>query len=434
MRIRSSRVIGEQTEQTIEQQFPPSPFGKKRNQSLERFVISKRHCLSKDVLSKEEEEKMKILAYVQSEVLNDPTAASQYTDLTIDVDSPYAKRFQTLPMSEVGRRILQTRHYERTFNSSPIKVLDAPDLQDDFYLNLMDWGVNDCLAIGLGSTVYLWNANTSQVTELYNLSPDRVTSVQWSKLGHLLMVGTHRGCLVLFDAQTQQLLRTWSVHLARISSLSWAANVLSSGGKSCTIYHHDIRSSTAYFRMLTGHTQEICGLRWDMENTRLASGSNDNHLMIWDARQSCRVYRFDEHRAAVKALSWSPHKRGLLVSGGGTADKTIKYWNTLKGTMVSSHDTGSQVCNLIWSKLTDEVVSSHGYANHWLSQSNQINIWKSNRNLGTLSGHSSRVLYMSLSPDGRTLVTGAADETLMFWDLFQNVHCCQRTRKMPYLR
>lgn len=32
-------------------------------------------------------------------------------------------------------------------------------------------------------------------------------------------------------------------------------------------------------------------------------------------------------------------------------------------------------------------------------------------------GHTSRVLYLSMSPDGENIVTGAGDETLRFWNL-----------------
>ena len=42
-------------------------------------------------------------------------------------------------------------------------MLDAPALQDDFYLNLVDWSSSNLLAVGLGSCVYLWNALTSKV-------------------------------------------------------------------------------------------------------------------------------------------------------------------------------------------------------------------------------------------------------------------------------
>lgn len=46
----------------------------------------------------------------------------------------------------------------RSINPHPEKVLDAPDLKDDYYLNLLDWSSKDVLAIGLTSTVYLYSA------------------------------------------------------------------------------------------------------------------------------------------------------------------------------------------------------------------------------------------------------------------------------------
>lgn len=42
-------------------------------------------------------------------------------------------------------------------------MLDAPALQDDFYLNLVDWSAQNVLAVGLGTCVYLWSACTSKV-------------------------------------------------------------------------------------------------------------------------------------------------------------------------------------------------------------------------------------------------------------------------------
>ena len=40
------------------------------------------------------------------------------------------------------------------------------------------------------------------------------------------------------------------------------------------------------------------------------------------------------------------------------------------------------------------------------------------KRMATLTGHSYRVLYLAASPDGQTLVTGAGDETLRFWNVF----------------
>ena len=76
----------------------------------------------------------------------------------------------------------------------PYKVLDAPALQDDFYLNLIDWNSDNNLSVGLASCIYLWSAYTSKVTKLCDLGlNDSVTSVIWSQNGPLLSVGTNGG-------------------------------------------------------------------------------------------------------------------------------------------------------------------------------------------------------------------------------------------------
>lgn len=70
------------------------------------------------------------------------------------------------------------------------------------------------------------------------------------------------------------------------------------------------------------------------------------------------MQQYTEHLAAVKAIAWSPHQHGLLASGGGTADRCIRFWNTLTGQPLQCIDTGSQVCNLAWSKHANELVSA----------------------------------------------------------------------------
>ena len=70
-----------------------------------------------------------------------------------------------------SKGLLEFENYGRSrkISKTPFKVLDAPQLQDDFYLNLIDWGASNILGVGLGSCIYLWNAETSKVTKLYDL-------------------------------------------------------------------------------------------------------------------------------------------------------------------------------------------------------------------------------------------------------------------------
>lgn len=75
--------------------------------------------------------------------------------------------------------LLSPRKTPRPVSRVPYKVLDAPDLADDFYLNLVDWGPNNILAVGLGESVYLWNSESGKVDMLTKIEGDQVTSVGW---------------------------------------------------------------------------------------------------------------------------------------------------------------------------------------------------------------------------------------------------------------
>jgi len=303
----------------------------------------------------------------------------------------------------------------RKIGKVPCKVLDAPQLQDDFYLNLVDWSSSNCLSVGLSNCVYLWSACTSRVTKLCDLgADDLVTSVSWTQRGTHLAVGTNRGEVQIWDVGQCRKLRTMTGHRARVGTMSWSGYVLSTGSRDHYILHRDVREQSHYMARLCGHKQEVCGLKWSFDETQLASGGNDNRLFIWNLRSATPVLKFSNHVAAVKALAWSPHQHGLLSSGGGTADRCIRFWNTINNTNLSCIDTGSQVCNLSWSQNVNELVSTHGYS------LNQIIVWKypSMSKVVTLTGHTYRVLYLALSPDGKTIVTGAGDETLRFWNVF----------------
>ncbi|CAN6580764.1 hypothetical protein ACFX13_032931 [Malus domestica] len=298
---------------------------------------------------------------------------------------------------------------------SPYKVLDAPALQDDFYLNLVDWSSHNVLAVGLGNCVYLWNACSSKVTKLCDLGiDDSVCSVGWAQRGTHLAVGTSNGKVQIWDASRCRRVRTMEGHRLRVGALAWSSSMLSSGSRDKTILQRDIRAQDDFVSKLSGHKSEVCGLKWSYDNRELASGGNDNRLFVWNQHSTQPVLKYCEHTAAVKAIAWSPHQHGLLASGGGTADRCIRFWNTTTNSHLSCMDTGSQVCNLVWSKNVNELVSTHGYSQ------NQIIVWRypTMSKLATLTGHSYRVLYLAISPDGQTIVTGAGDETLRFWNVF----------------
>jgi len=49
-----------------------------------------------------------------------------------------------------NRDVVEKKVVRKNLHLSPEKVLDAPEMRDDYYLNLLDWSSKGILAIGLG--------------------------------------------------------------------------------------------------------------------------------------------------------------------------------------------------------------------------------------------------------------------------------------------
>ncbi|KAK3602235.1 hypothetical protein CHS0354_032875 [Potamilus streckersoni] len=307
----------------------------------------------------------------------------------------------------------------RQISTQPDRILDAPELLDDYYLNLLHWSSTNFMAVALGNSVYIWNASTGTIVQLMEIeeADEYVSCVRWVKEGTCLAVGLSEGKVQLWDAGQQKLMRTMTGHSSRIGTLDWNSYICSSGSRSGLIMHHDVRVAEHIVANLSNHTQEVCGLSWSPDGRYLASGGNDNLINIWDASLGSDVlpvHTFTHHQAAVKALSWCPWQPHLLASGGGTADRHIRFWNVGTGSCLNSVDAQSQVCSILWSTEYKELISGHGYSQ------NQLTIWKYPNmiRVADLTGHTARVLCLTMSPDGTTVASAAADETIRLWKCF----------------
>merc|ERR550537_790016 len=253
-------------------------------------------------------------------------------------------------------------------------MLDAPGLAANTHMNLVDWSSTDTLAVCLDNSIYLLRQSTF-ASKLCDLNGDTGTSVSWMQSGTHLAVGTRCGKVLVWDVENGTMCSESRHHQARVGAMAWNGNILSTGSRDQSIHHWDIRSQGNVTRKLDGHQHEVCCLKWSYDGQQLASGGKDNKLLIWNLQSQQPVMKLRDSQAAVKAVTWSPHQRGILASGGGKtdqgrADSCIRIWNTMNNSPVSCVDTGSQVCNLLWSKNVNEIVSTHG------RPLNQIMFWK----------------------------------------------------------
>lgn len=307
-----------------------------------------------------------------------------------------------------------------------------------------------------------------------------ITGVSWSKRNaHRLAVGHDSGLLQIWDVQRRSVVHTMAPGSGqslfspmanslepqaetrrcqrRINTIAWLGTNpdVCFFGRGSSFYTLDLRCGSANASVekdrwsgvvarYRAHNGEVCGLEVSPDDLMVASGSNDNSVALWDLRRAeglsssgsagalTALHRpfahYTDHQAAVKAIAWSPHKRGVLATGGGATDCTIKIRNALHDPVAADGKhtiaTGAQVCKLLWSRSTNEFVSAHGYSTNGFvtadqSATNQIVVWRYSDfgRVATLTDNDRRVVHMAMSPNGQDIVVGA-DEIIRFYNLF----------------
>lgn len=184
-------------------------------------------------------------------------------------------KFKEFRIQGLGRNTI-----EKVTRIQAEKVLDAPNMVDDFYLNLLDWSNQNVLAIALHQTAYLMDVTNKNIDLIQPKANNcLITSLSWmDQSRNKLAIGMENGVVEVWDAEYKKIIRELHGHYQRVSSLSWNRNIISTGSLDSSIINHDIRSRHHIVSRLEDHSKEVCGLKWSFDGSQLASGSNDNTL------------------------------------------------------------------------------------------------------------------------------------------------------------
>lgn len=140
---------------------------------------------------------------------------------------------QLFDQNREGKKTITSSNSCPKFRGGAVKVLDAPYLIDDYYLSVLDWSSKNILGVGLNTSLYMWNARDGAVDLLLEDEDQRntITSVKFSDNGDIVAIGFTDNKVQLWDVETQKFLRELPGHSARVCSLAWNDNVISTGGR-----------------------------------------------------------------------------------------------------------------------------------------------------------------------------------------------------------
>jgi WD40 repeat protein len=162
-------------------------------------------------------------------------------------------------------------------------------------------------------------------------------------------------------------------------------------------------------KTLRGHKESVLSISFSPDGEKLASGSADNTIIIWDLATGKAEKTLWGHTESVYSVCFSPDGENLL---SGSADNTIIIWDLATGKAKRSLRRHTQAVSSVCFSPDGEKVASG-------SDDNTIIIWDlaTGKAEKTLWGHTESVYSVCFSPGGESLVSGSADCTIAIWDL-----------------
>ncbi|MCL4298629.1 MAG: protein kinase [Anaerolineae bacterium] len=171
---------------------------------------------------------------------------------------------------------------------------------------------------------------------------------------------------------------------------------------------------------LTGHTDDLRGIDFSPDGTRLATASWDGTAKVWDAASGQELLTLSGHADRVNRVVFSPDGTRLATN---SFDDTIKIWDAASDqelyTLLSGHEGG--VFGLAFSPDGKHLATGNedGTVQLWLLPpvAKSANTSGEIKELFTLVGHTAGVAEVEFSPDGKHLATASSDQTAKVWDI-----------------
>ena len=329
---------------------------------------------------------------------------------------------------------------------------------------------------GEDRSIMLWDLVQRQPRQPPDGHKASVNSVVFSPDGRTVASASDDKTIRLWDVAKGTLIRVLQGHEASVTGIAFSPDgrlLASAGGYDKTVRVWEVVSGKLK-TVLAGHQGAVVSVAFSPDGTLLASaGEFSGEIYLWDAKSlgdgdSLKPLQIIEDAGSIKNLAFSPDSRkvitagatgggvriwntdgeldfqnleggdyvayspdGLLLAWSGTGFVTL--WDQAEGWRVLDAPSG-WITQVAFSPDGRTLAGAGGYEDQ-AGKTSKNGIWLWDVNSGTLlailEGHGGLVRSVAFSPDGHTLVSGGADQTVRFWDLTDSHQWSKPGRQEP---
>ena len=219
--------------------------------------------------------------------------------------------------------------------------------------------------------------------------------------------------VMLWDFKANKALQPLTGSQGRLSVLAFSPDGLrlAAGGEDLKIHLWEIASSSE-FNSFPAHTEPVSALAWSPCATMIASscGGDESYqgVVIWNVEDGSDLGDLPEHPGGDRALVWLADPPTIIGTGGGRDGRT-RYYDLSRGLLEQEVETGRSLLCRVGTQDQAILIKENG-------EVRSCDPTGLGRSLAELPFHPGVPSALAVSPNGKTIACGTADDRILFID------------------
>lgn len=181
-------------------------------------------------------------------------------------------------------------------------------------------------------TAQLWDTrNPGRAVAEVRLNADGIKSADVAANGATIATGTDTGAVTLFRAGNGQVIRQLPGQRDWILALAFSRDngrLASGSAEGLVQIYNTTNANQPLVREIQAHDSAVRALAFSADGSRIATGGDDGTVTLWDVATGSQLARYKEHRNSVRSLTLSADGQ-RLVSASEDGDLRVWYLDTL---------------------------------------------------------------------------------------------------------